>query len=170
MGVCRFRALLSAPLPRVWEFIIDPRNLHLWASATKPVTGIDRPLQPGDRITQWRTVFFRHYSQELLVEVVVPSHSFRVRDLSPKGRRMDVTATVSVEGAGSAGATWIEEAISYSLGDSPLARWADRWLVNPLFQVVVRRKTRRGFRRLADLLAQRHEGGEATSGPGASGA
>jgi uncharacterized protein YndB with AHSA1/START domain len=155
MGVCRFRALLSAPLPRVWEFISDPRNMHLWASATKPVTGIDRPLQPGDRITQWRTRLFHHSSQELLVEVVVPNHSVRVREMSPQGRRMDVTATVSVEESGSPGATWIEEAISYSLGDNPFARWADRWLVNPLFQVVARWKTRQGFRRLADLLAQR---------------
>src|SRR5262249_5539796 len=81
MGVCRFRALLWAPLLRVWEVIIDPRNLHLWASAhegSKPVTGVDRPPQPGDRFTQLRRHFLRNSSQELLVEEVVPCHSFRV--------------------------------------------------------------------------------------------
>jgi hypothetical protein len=150
MSVCRVRALISAPLPRVWEFIIDPRNMHHWGPLTEPVTGIDRPLQPGDRLTQWRTDFFRRYSQELLVEEVVPYRSFRLRDLSPGGRRMDATATISVEEAAEPGATWIEEAISYSLGDGPVARW----LVNPLVQVVIRRKTIRAFRRLGKMLAR----------------
>ena len=154
MGVCRVRALLSAPLPRVWEFIIDPRNLHLWASATEPVTGIERPLQAGDRLTQWRRRFFRRSSQELLVEEVVPYRSFRVRELSSGGRRMDVTATVSVEEAAEPGATWIEEAISYSLGDGPIARWMDRGLVYPLFMVLVRRASNRAFRRLGKQLAR----------------
>jgi hypothetical protein len=154
MGVCRVRALLSAPLPRVWGFIIDPGNMHLWGPLTEPVTGVARPLQRGDRLTQWRRDFFRRYRQELLVEEVVSYRSLRLRDLSPGGRRMDATATISVEEAGDPGATWIEEAISYSLGDGPVARWADRWLVNPLFQVVVWRKTSRAFRRLRKLLAR----------------
>ena len=169
MGVCRFRALLSTPLPRVWEFIIDPRNLHRWGPPTEPVTDIDRPLQQGDRVAFWRSDFFLRRHRDLLVEEVLPYHSFRVREMSPKGRRMDVTATVSVEEAGSPGATWIEETISYSLGDNPVARWADRWLVNPLFQVAVRRGSSRAFRRLADVLAQGREGGEAADGPRASG-
>jgi hypothetical protein len=138
----------------VWEFIIDPGNMHHWAPLTEPVTGVDRPLQPGDRVTQWRRDFFRRYSQELLVEEVVPYRSLRLRDLSPGGRRMDATATISVEEAGDPGATWVEEAISYSLGDGPVARRADRWLVNPLLQAVIRRKTSRAFRRLGKLLAR----------------
>ena len=169
MGVCRVRALIPAPLPRVWEFIIDPRNLHRWASAAEPVTGIDRPSQPGYRVTQWRRRFFRRSSQELLVEAVVPYRSFRVREMSPKGRRMDVTATVSMEEAAEPGATWIEEAISYSLGNGPIARWVDRGLVYPLFLVLMRWKGTRALRRLAAILSQGHEGGEAVSRPGASG-
>jgi hypothetical protein len=57
MGICRTKALISAPLLRVWDFIIDPRNLHRWA--TEPVTDTDRPLQAGDRLTFKRTDFFR---------------------------------------------------------------------------------------------------------------
>jgi hypothetical protein len=83
MGVCRVRALLPAPLVRVWDFVIDPRNMHLWLPLTGPVAGLDRPLLPGDRLTQWRRDLFRRYRQELLVEEVVPYRSFRVRDLSP---------------------------------------------------------------------------------------
>jgi hypothetical protein len=36
MGVCRAKTLLAAPLPAVWEFIIDPRNMHLWAHSRSP--------------------------------------------------------------------------------------------------------------------------------------
>ena len=113
--------------------------------------------------------FFRRSSQELLVEEVVPYRSFRVREMSPKGRRMDVTATVSMEEAAEPGATWIEEAISYSLGNGPIARWVDRGLVYPLFLVLMRWKGTRALRRLAAILSQGHEGGEAVGGPGASG-
>ena len=154
MGVYRVRALLSAPLPRVWEFIIDPRNMHLWGPLTEPVVGPDRPLQAGDRLTQRRRRFFRRSSQELLVEEVVPYRSFRGRELSSGGRRMDVTATVSVEEAAEPGATWSEEAISYSLGNGPIARWMDRGLVYPLFMVAVRRGSNRAFRRLGKQLAR----------------
>jgi uncharacterized protein YndB with AHSA1/START domain len=154
MGVCRVKALLTAPLPRVWEFIIDPRNMHQWGPLTEPVTGIDRPLQAGDRLTQWRSDFFHRYSQELLVEEVVPYRSLHLRDLSPGGRRMHGKATINVEEAADPGATWIEEVISYSLGDGRVVQWADRWLVSPLLGVVIRRKTNKAFRRLANLLAQ----------------
>src|SRR5262245_39736704 len=126
MGVCRVRILIPAPLPRVWEFIIDPRNMHLWGPMTEPVTGIDRPLQTGDRITQHRSDFFRRYSQELLVEEVVPYRSFRLRDLSPGGRRVDGTATISVEEAEDPASTWFEEAIGYSIGTGRVMRWLDR--------------------------------------------
>jgi uncharacterized protein YndB with AHSA1/START domain len=153
MGVCRVRALISTPLPRVWEFIIGPGNMHLWGPLTEPVTGIDRPLQAGDRVTQWRRDFFRRYSQELLVEEVTPYRSLRLRDLSPGGRRMDATATISLEEAGDPGATWVEEAISYSLGTGPVIRRVDRWLVSPVLQVVIGRKTKRALRRLEALLA-----------------
>jgi hypothetical protein len=144
--------------------------MHRWGPLTEPVTGIDRPLQAGDRLTQWRSDFFRRYSQELLVEEVVPYRSLRLRDLSPGGRRMDGTATVTLEEAEDPGATWIEEAIAYSLGDGPVARRAERWLLDPLVRVVVRRKTNRAFRRLADLLGRGPEGREVAGGPGAGGA
>jgi uncharacterized protein YndB with AHSA1/START domain len=165
MGICRTKALISAPLPRVWDFIIDPRNLHRWGPATEPVTDIDRPLQAGDRLTFKRTDFFRRYSQMLLVEEVVPYRSIRLRDLLPDGGKRDVTATVSVEEAADLGTTWTEEAISYSLGDSRVVQWVDRWLVNPVFNVLVRWKGKRVLRRLADVLAQGHAGGESAGGP-----
>jgi len=98
---------------------------------TQPVTGIDRPLQAGDRVTQYRKDFFRHYSQALLVEKVVPYRSLHVRDLSPRVVRINATASISVEEATDREATWIEEAIFYSLGKSRLMRWLDRALINP---------------------------------------
>ena len=170
MGIIRVRALIPAPLGRVWEFVIEPQNMPVWVPYIESVAGVDRPLQTGDRLTQWRRDFFRLERQELLVEEVIPYRSFRLRILSAKGRPMDATATLSVEQAADPGATWMEEAIAYALGKGPLARRVERWLLDPLFGVLVRRKTNRAFRRLADLLAQRAEGGEATSGPGASGA
>jgi hypothetical protein len=138
----------------MWEFIIDPRNMHHWLPLTEPVTGFDRPLQPGDRLTLWRRDFFRRHAEELLVEEVVPYRSFRVSALWPRARRMHVTATLSVGEAADLGATWIEEAISYSLGAGPVARRADRWLVTPLFQVMLWWKSNQAFRRLGKLLAR----------------
>ena len=44
--------------------------------------------------------FYIRRQRDLLVEEVIPYRSFRLRELSAKGRRMDVTATVSVEQAG----------------------------------------------------------------------
>jgi hypothetical protein len=67
---------------------------------------------------------------------------------------MDATATVSVEQAADPGAAWIEEAIAYSLGKSPLARRVERWLLDPVFRVLVRRKSNRALRCLAERLAQ----------------
>ena len=150
MGVCRVRALLAAPLPRVWEFIIDPRNMHHWLPLTEPVTGFDRPLQPGDRLTLWRRDFIRRHSEESLVEEVVPFRSFRVRPQWPAARRMDVTATLSVAEAADPGTTWIEEAISFSLGRGPVMRRVERWLVNPVFGMLMRRASRKAFRRLEE--------------------
>ena len=59
MGICRVKALIPTPVPRVWEFIIDPRNMPLWVPYIESVAGVDRPLQVGDRLTQWRRDFFR---------------------------------------------------------------------------------------------------------------
>jgi uncharacterized protein YndB with AHSA1/START domain len=166
MGVCRVRALIRAPLPRVWAFITDPRNVPLWVPYIESVTGLDRPFQTGDQMTQWRRDFFRRYSQEVLVEEVIPHRSIRLRDLSPGGRRMDATATVSVAEVPNAAQTWIEEAIAFSLGDGPVARRADQWLVTPLVGVVIRRKTTRAFRGLAELLSKGGAGGETGAAPG----
>jgi hypothetical protein len=75
MGVCRVKALISSPLSTLWDFLIRPENMHLWGPLTEPVTGIDRPLQTGDRLTQMRKDFFHKYSQVLLVEQVIPYRS-----------------------------------------------------------------------------------------------
>ena len=167
MGVCRVRELLSAQLPRVWEFIIDPRNMPLWVPYIESVAGVDRPLQTGDRLTQWRRNFFRRKRQELLVEEVIPYRSFRLRILSAKGRPLDATATASVEQAADPGATWMEEAIAWSLGKGPLVRSAQRWLLDPVFRVVVRHHSDRAFRCLAERLAQ-EAGTEPEAEPGTS--
>ena len=79
------------------------------------MTGFDRPFE-GNRVTLYRKDFFRHYSQVLLVEQVVPFGSLHLRDLSPGAVRINVTASISVEEAANREATWIEEAIFYSLG------------------------------------------------------
>src|SRR6516162_9997125 len=70
----------------------------------------DRPLQAGDRVTQYRKDFFRRYSQVLQVEKVVPSRSLHVLDLSPGAVRINATVSISVEEAIVREATWIEEA------------------------------------------------------------
>jgi uncharacterized protein YndB with AHSA1/START domain len=156
MGVCRVRALISAPPSQVWEFLIKPENMHLWGPLTRPVTGFDRPLQEGDRVTQWRKDFFRHYSQVLLVEKIVPYRSLQVRDLSPGAARINATATISVEEAKDQEATWIEEAIFYSLGSGRVVQWLDRWLINPLLQLVAGYKTNKALRRLQAIIASPH--------------
>jgi hypothetical protein len=120
----------------------------------EPVTGIDRPLQAGDRFTQQRKGFFRNETQELLVEEVIPYRSLHLRVLPPRGSRMTGTATVSLEEAADPGTTWIEEVLSYSLGDAPVIRWVDRWLLCPLLGVVVRLKGKKAFRRLGKQLAR----------------
>jgi hypothetical protein len=156
MGVCRVRALIKAPLPHVWEFLIKPENMHLWGPLTRPVTGIDRPFEAGDRVTQYRKDFFRHYSQVLLVEQVVRFRSLHLRDLSSGAVRINATASFGVEEATDREATWIEEAIFYSLGKSRGMQWLDRSLVNPVLQLVAGYKTHKAFRRLQAILQQPH--------------
>jgi hypothetical protein len=165
MGIYRVKALIQTPLPRVWEFVIDPRNMPLWVPYIESVAGVDRPLKTGDRLTQWRRDYFRLQRQELLVEEVIPYRSFRLGILSAKGRPMDATVTLSVEQAADPGATWVEEAIALSLGTSPLVRWAQRWLLDPVFRVVVRHHGNRALRCLADRLAQ-GAGAEPRAEPG----
>jgi hypothetical protein len=152
MGICRVKALISAPLPDLWDFLIKSQNMHLWGPLTAPVTGIDRPLQAGDRVTQSRQDFFRRYSQVLVVEEVIPNRSVRFRDLSASGLKLDARATITVEEASNRESTWIEEEISYSLGSSRAVQWLDRWMVNPVMQLAVGKKTSKAFRRLQVLF------------------
>ncbi|TMC24827.1 MAG: hypothetical protein E6J36_06680 [Chloroflexi bacterium] len=159
MGVIRVRARIRAPLPQVWEFLIKPEHMHLWGPFTRPVIGIDRPFEAGDRVTLDRKDFFDffwHHSQVLLVEKVVPSHSLHLRDLSPGAVRMNVTVIVSVEETADREATWIEEAIFYSLGKSRVMQWLDRSLVNPVLQLIARYPTHKAFRRLRASVEQPH--------------
>jgi hypothetical protein len=165
MGIYRGKALIPAPIPRVWDFIIDPRNQPLWVPYIESVAGVDRPLLAGDRLTQWRRNFFRRKRQELLVEEVIPYRSFRLGILSAKGRPMDARATVTVEQAADPGATWVEEAITLSLGKGPLARWGQRWLLDPLFRVLVRHHSGQALRCLAERLSQK-AGAEPGAKPG----
>jgi hypothetical protein len=156
MGVFRVRALIKAPLPHVWEFLIKPEHLHLWGPRTRPVTGIDRPFEAGDRVTLYRKDFFWHHSQVLLVEQVVPFRSLHFRDLSPGAVRINVTASLSVEEVADREATWIEEAIFYSLGKSRVMQWLDRSLANPVLQLVAGYQMHKAFRRLQAILQQPH--------------
>jgi hypothetical protein len=59
-----------------------------------------------------------------------------------------VTATLSVEEAKDREATWIEEAICYSLGSGWILQWLDRLLINPILHLVAAYKTNKVFRRL----------------------
>jgi ligand-binding SRPBCC domain-containing protein len=157
MGVCRVKALISAPLPQVWDFLVRPENMHLWGPLTEPVTGIDRPFQAGDRLTQSRQDFFRRYSQELLVEEVIPHRSLSFRDLSAFGRKLDARAVITVEASEDGAATWIQEEILYSLGSGKVVQWLDRWLMNPVMKVAVGKKTSKAFRQLQAIFASRAE-------------
>ena len=152
MSVSRVRARIRAPLPQVWEFLIKPENIHVWEPLTRPVTGFDRPFQAGDRVTLYRRDFFRNRNQVLLVEKVVPYHSLHLRDLSPGGARV----TLSVEEARDREATWVEEAIFYSLGSGRVLQWLDRWLINPILHLVAAYKTDKVFRRLQAILEKPH--------------
>src|SRR5947199_7800784 len=130
--------------------------MHVWGPLTRPVTGFDRPFQAGDRVTLYRRDFFWHHSQVLLVEKVVPYHSLHLRDLSPGAVRMNVTVIVSVEETADREATWIEEAIFYSLGKSRVMQWLDRSLVNPVLQLIARYRTHNAFRRARLNVEQPH--------------
>ena len=152
MGVFRVRGLLPAELTRAWRVIIDPRNMHHWLPLTDPVTDFDRPLQVGDRLILWRRDFIRRHSEESLVEEVVPYGSFRIRPQWPRARKMDVTATLSVEQGADPGTTWIAETIPYSLGNGPVMQWLDRWMVNPVFGLLMRRASGKALRRLGKVL------------------
>ena len=154
MGVSRARVLIRVPLPQVWEFIIQPQNMHLWGPAKRQVTGFDRPLQVGDRLTWDRRDLLWNHRQVLLVEDVVPYHSLHLRDLSATG--MNVSVTLSMEEAEDREATWIEEAIFYSLGSGRVLQWLDRWLINPVFNLPVAYKSNKAFRRVQALLQKPH--------------
>ena len=154
MGVSRARVLIRVPLPQVWGFLIRPENMYLWGPPTRPVTGIDRPLQVGDRLTWDRRDFFWNHRQALLVEKVLPGQSLQLRDLTATG--MNVTVTLSVEKAEDREATWVEEAIFYSLGSGRVLQWLDRWLINPVFNLLVAHKGSQVFRRLQSLLEKPH--------------
>ena len=88
----------------------------------------------------------------LLVEKIVPYRSLQVRDLSPSATRINATATISVEEAKDREATWIEEAIFYSLDSGRVVQWLDRWLINPILQLAASYRTNKVFRRLQALL------------------
>ena len=152
----------SSPKTRMSQLYIGvnkPEHMHLWGPFTRPVIGIDRPFEAGDRVTLDRKDFFDffwHHSQVLLVEKVVPYHSLHLRDLSPGAVRMNVTVIVSVEETADREATWIEEAIFYSLGKSRVMQWLDRSLVNPVLQLAAGYRTNKAFRRLQAILQQPH--------------
>jgi ligand-binding SRPBCC domain-containing protein len=160
MGVCCHRALISAPLPQVWDFVARVENLHVWGPAIEPVKGLGRPMQTGDRVTFWRRDFFRRNTQDLIVEEVIPQRLLRFRDLSKSGQKGDVQATLSVEAAGNPESTWIQEEISYSLGKSRAVQWLDRWMLNPLAQLAVSKKSNKVFRRLEAILSQSEQKSE----------
>src|SRR5712691_721409 len=153
VGVCRVRALIRAPLPYVWEFLIKPEHMHLWGPFTWPVTGIDRPLQAGDRVTQYRRDFFRRYRQVVLIEEVIPYRALHLRDLLKSGRRLNATGIISLEPVQGQEATWVEETIFYSLGSGRAWQWLDHWLVNPLLQRIAAYKIGKALRRLQAIFA-----------------
>lgn len=153
MGTLRAKALISAPLSAVWDFLIRPENMHRWGPLTQPVTGIDRPLQAGDRVIQDRRDFFRPYRQVVLVEEVIPLRALHLRDLSKSGSRLNATGILSLEPVQGQEATWVEETVFYSLGRGRAWQWLDHWLVNPLLQPIAAYKTGKALRRLQAIFA-----------------
>lgn len=147
MGVIRVRVLISAPLQQVWGFLIKPENMHLWGPPTRPVTGFDRPFQAGDRVSWDRRDYFWNHRQMLLVEKGAPYHALHMRDLSPGAARVNLTVTLSVKAVQDREATWVEEAIFYSLGSGRVLQRLDRLLVNPLFQLGASYRGNKVFRR-----------------------
>ncbi|MBV9123085.1 MAG: hypothetical protein JO112_06995 [Planctomycetes bacterium] len=169
MGITCVKALISVPLPEVWDFIIRPENLHLWIPLKQPIPGIGRPWQAGDLVMERRKLgrlnrllrrLLRLPAEDQvtqgLVEEVIPYHSFRLRVLVPEGAKLTASATVYVEAAEGGKATWIEEVISYSF-TRPVARRLDPWLINPLLGIMVRPMTKAAFCRLEAQLAQPHQ-------------
>ena len=61
----------------------------------------------------------------------------------------------------------VEEAVAYSFGKGALARWLERWLLDPLLGALVRRKSGRALRCLAERLG-RGAGAEPGAEPGAT--
>jgi hypothetical protein len=153
MGTLRARALIPAPLSAVWDFLIRPENMHLWGPFTRPVTGIDRPLQAGDRVTLYRRGFFRRYSQVVLIEEVIPYRALYLRDLSKSGRRLNAIGIISLEPVQGQEAIWVEGTIFYSLGSGRAWQWLDHWLVNPLLQRLAAYKIGKALRRLQAIFA-----------------
>lgn len=164
MGVIRVRALIRVPLPQVWQFLIKPENMHLWGPPTRPVTGFDRPFQAGDRVAWDRRDYFWDHRQVLVVEKVVPYHSLHLRDLSPGATKINVTVTLSVQEARDREATWVNEAISYSLGSGWILKRLDRLLINPIFQLGASYRGNKAFRRLQTILEKSHAGSIRASG------
>ena len=50
MGIYRAKALIPTPLPRVWEFIIDPRNQPLWVPYIESVAKAARRTFSGPAV------------------------------------------------------------------------------------------------------------------------
>ena len=83
---------------------------------------------------------------------MIPHRLLRFRDLSAAGQKADVRALLTVEESSNRESTWIEEEISYSFGNSRVAQWLDRRIVNPVLQLAVSSKTSKVFRRLDALF------------------
>ena len=77
---------------------------------------------------------------------------------------MNEAATLSVEEATDREGSWVEEAISYSVGRGHVLRGLDRWLLNPLIQRGVSYKGGKAFRRSQVILEQAHA--ESSQGSG----
>jgi len=148
------KACIPAPVSVVWDFLIQPENMHRWGPLTQAVTGINRPIQPGDRITQHRRDFFRRYSQVVLAEQVIPFGELHLRDLSKGGSRLSATGIISLEPDPKHEATWVEETFLYSLGQAKIWQWLDHWLVNPVLQPIGAHKTGKAFHRLQPIFAR----------------
>src|SRR5207244_10007511 len=93
-----------------------------------------------------------HYIQVYINEKPIPYHSPQLSALTPGATRINL----SVEEARDRQATWVEEAIFYSLGSGRVLQWLDRWLINPILHLVAAYKTNKPFRRLQAILEKPH--------------
>ncbi len=153
MGQYEFTGIIRTDLNEAWELLDDPTKLHWWGSLSRPVSGLDRPLRPGDRFTEIRRDLGIDHAVDVEVEVVEPPHRLVLRT-HERRRTARATLSLQVESARN-GTVRFDELVEYSLGKGGFVRALDQRVVNPFVGFVERRRMGRAFGRLKAILESR---------------